>query len=315
MIRKSDHSAADVVHFRHLWGTAKREELITTAESETDQIYDEIKPDLRLGLPFIQQTKVSDDWFDWPSLPELFPVSFPGVGTSRDSFLVDIDIKRLRRRISEYFDANLSNDEIAERYPTIMKTTAHFDGKKVRDAIILRGGPNESGFIQYSHRPFDNRWLYWEQDSGLLNRPRPDYRTHVFADNIWLSASKHLRKGGEEPQANFTCHMGSMHLIERGAIMFPAWLIETDIWNNGDEIQTPPELDPTLRNSISKTLIWEWKTCSIIHLQFYMTLATGVRIQAHCVSVGHVSHSLAGQKRVLKMPERSSCLRHQKEDN
>ena len=245
LIRKSDHSATDVVHFRHLWGTAKREELITTAESEPDQIYDEIKPDLRLGLPFIQQTKVSDDWFDWPSLPELFPVSFPGVGTSRDSFLVDIDIKRLRRRISEYFDANLSNDEIAERYPTIMKTTAHFDGKKVRDAIILRGGPNESGFIQYSHRPFDNRWLYWEKDSGLLNRPRPDYRTHVFDGNIWLSASKHLRKGGEEPQANFTCHMGSMHLIERGAIMFPAWLIETDIWNNGDEIQRRPNLTHT----------------------------------------------------------------------
>ena len=45
---------------------------------------------LPLGLPFAE-VAVSTEWSNWPSLPDLFPKSFPGVKTSRDSFVVDID--------------------------------------------------------------------------------------------------------------------------------------------------------------------------------------------------------------------------------
>jgi len=251
LIRKLNHSAATAIHFRNLWGTAKREELISTAEIETNELYDQFEPELRLGFPFTQ-SRVCNEWFDWPTLPELFPVSFPGVNTSRDRFLIDIDLKRLRTRIFEYFDKDISNDEIAKRYPSIMKTTAHFDGENVRDGIVLRDGPDEAGFIRYLHRPFDNRWLYWEKDYGILNRPRPNYKPHVVSGNIWLSAAEHIRKGGEEPQANFTCHMGSMHLIERGAKMFPAWLIETELWNNGDENPRVPNLSSAAQEYLER---------------------------------------------------------------
>ena len=48
---------------------------------------------------------VADDWSDWPSLPDLFPASFPGVKTSRDSFLVDVDLDRLKVRIADFFNS------------------------------------------------------------------------------------------------------------------------------------------------------------------------------------------------------------------
>ena len=60
---------------------------------------------------------MSDEWFDWPALPDLFPVSFPGVKTSRDGFLVDVDLDRLRARVRDYFDPDVSHEEIARRYP------------------------------------------------------------------------------------------------------------------------------------------------------------------------------------------------------
>ena len=91
LIRKADHTPTREIGLRHLWGQAKPEALIATAEAETDTLYDGIKPVLPLGLPFVQ-TAVSDEWFDWPALPDLFPVSFPGVQTKRDSFLIDIDL-------------------------------------------------------------------------------------------------------------------------------------------------------------------------------------------------------------------------------
>ena len=54
-----------------------------------------IEPLLSLGLPFADLA-VSDGWQEWPALPDLFPTSFPGVKTSRDGFLVDVDLDRLK---------------------------------------------------------------------------------------------------------------------------------------------------------------------------------------------------------------------------
>ena len=107
-------------------------------------------------------------------------MSFPGVKTSRDGFLVDVDLDRLRARIGDYFDAALSHEEIVRRYPAAMKTTARFDARTVRETLMRRGGPDEAGFIRFAYRPFDNRWLYWEKDTKLLDEKRADYRPHVF---------------------------------------------------------------------------------------------------------------------------------------
>ena len=105
-----------------------------------------------------------------------------------------------------------------------MKATARFNARGVRDTLLKRGGPDEGGFVRYAYRPFDNRWLYWEKDTKLLDEKRAEYRPHVFEGNLWLSAAQHLRKGAGEPQACCTEHMGCLHLIERTALMFPAWL-------------------------------------------------------------------------------------------
>ena len=123
LVRKADHAPSKTVGFRHLWGQAKREELTSTAQAEPGALYDSFQPNLALGLPFARMT-VGDGWQDWPALPELFPSYFPGVVTNRDSFLVDIDLDRLKARVGSYFDPNLSHEEIAGRYPVAMKTTS-----------------------------------------------------------------------------------------------------------------------------------------------------------------------------------------------
>ena len=206
--------------------------------SGMDAGYAALAPALRLGLPF-KPLAVSKDWFGWPALPELFPVSFSGVRTSRDGFLVDADLDRLQARIADYFDPALSHEEIARRYPTAMRTTAHFDAHSVREALLARGGPSEAGFVRFAYRPFDDRWLYWEADGGLLDRPRADYRPHVFEGNLWLSAAQHLRRDETEPQACFTEHIASSHSIERGTNWFPAYLRNGPI-EIGDQGTTGP---------------------------------------------------------------------------
>ena len=241
LVRKNDHAPTGTIGFRDLWGQAKREELTTSALAEPEALYDSLEPSLPLGLPFLRMA-VSDGWHKWPSLTDLFPASFPGVKTSRDSFLIDVDLHRLRARISDYFNSCLSHEGVAQRHPTVMSSTRIFDARSVRDALLRRGGPVEEGFVRHAYRPFDTRWLYWEGDSGLLDRPRPEHKSHVFEENLWLSSAQHIRKGATEPQTCFTRHIGSLHLIERGANMFPAWLWEGGLGLDNDGTSRRPNL-------------------------------------------------------------------------
>ena len=237
LVRKANHVPADAIHLRHLWGQAKREELTETAELEPQSLYDTVDPILPLGLPYLR-TAVSDSWFDWPSLPALFPVRVHGVLTNRDPFLVDIDRNRLRERLADYFDPRLRHEEIARRYPIVMKTTGQFEARQGRDMLLARGSMHRSGLVRFTYRPFDIRWLYWDPDTRLLERKRAEYVPHVSPENVWMSAAQHLRKGADEPQACFTKHLASHHLIERGANMFPAWLRD-------DSSQHRPNLSAT----------------------------------------------------------------------
>ena len=123
-----------------------------------------------------------------------------------------------------------------------MKTISRFDTRRVRNALLARGGVDETEFIRYAYRPFDTRWLYWEADSGLLDRPRPDYKPHVVQGNLWLCSAQHLRKGASEPQACFAHNLASYHLIERGALWFPAWLRDEGLGLGSDEEQRRPNL-------------------------------------------------------------------------
>ena len=187
LVRKSEHVPAESVGFRHLWGQAKREELTETADAGSAALYESITPVLPLGLPFTS-VAVNQSWSDWPSLPDLFPVSFPGVTTGRDSFLVDIDIDRLKARLDDYFNLGLSHEEVARRYSSVMDPTRRFEPRTVRDTLMSRGGPNEAGFVRHAYRPFDTRWLYWEADTKLLDEKRADYKPHVFEGNLWVEA-------------------------------------------------------------------------------------------------------------------------------
>ena len=251
LVRKADHVPAETVGFRNLWGQVKREELTETAESKPDTLYAEVSPVLPLGLPFAS-VAVTEGWHEWPALPELFPASFPGVKTSRDPFLVDVDLDRLKTRAADYFNRSESHDEIGRRYPVVMKATARFDARAVRDTLLLRGGPSEASFVRYAYRPFDTRWLYWDADTKLLDEKRSEYKSHVFDRNVWLSAVPRLRRDSTEPQSTVAYHIASLHLNEWGASMFPAWLHDDGLGIEGNGIQRRPNLSGAAQHYLER---------------------------------------------------------------
>ena len=223
LVRKSKHVPAANVEFRNVWGQTKLELLTETAEVAPETLYEAIEPVLSLGLP-LAPTTVNPKWFDWPTLTDLFPTSFPGVKTSRDAFLVDVDADRLRARMADYFDTDVDHAEVARRYSRAMQDTQGFNATEVRNALRARGGPTESGFMHFAYRPLDTRWLYWESESELLDRPRPEYRLHVFEGNLWMVFQKKARPDLSPP--HFTPILGDLNQMNSGVYCIPCWLRE-----------------------------------------------------------------------------------------
>ena len=250
LVRKADHDPATAVGFRHLWGQAKLSELTETSETGPEALYESIAPVLPLGLPFAAMA-VNGDWQDWPSLPDLFPKSFPGINTSRDLFLIDVDLDRLKTRVNDYFNPNLDHEEITRRYPSVMNVTRIYNPRAVRDALLARSGPDSTGFVRLAYRPFDNRWLYWESAGGLLDRPRSDYKPHIFEGNLSLGCSK------REIHDDFSHgipirHLGGRKLGDWGIHFFPTWLRDEGLGLGGDGLQRRPNLSTAAQRYLER---------------------------------------------------------------
>ena len=242
LVRKTDHTPAETVGIRNLWGQAKRDDLTVTSDVVPTILYEDVSPVLSLGLPLVRTT-VSKDWHDWPSLPDLFPVSFPGVQTKRDSFLIDIDLERLKSRVADYFTVELSDAVIAQRYPIAMKSSSGFvvrDAHSVRQSLVARVGPYPDGFVRHSYRPFDGRWLYWDEGRGLLGRPVPDHKAHVFDGNLWLVLQNKARPHLSPPY--LISDIGDLNQMNSGVYCIPALLREEGLGINEGELKSRPNL-------------------------------------------------------------------------
>lgn len=186
LVRKGTHTDTQTIRFRHLWGKTKREQLLETAVQGSDTLYEQTPPVLNLGLPYMPMS-LNSAYFIWPLLSELFPESFPGVKTSRDDVVVDIDRERLIQRMQQYFDLGISHAEMRRIAPGAMESTARFDAEAVRSFLRQRSFKLES-IVRYCYRPFDLRWLYWESETKLLDERRVEYFPHVFEGNVWIEA-------------------------------------------------------------------------------------------------------------------------------
>jgi hypothetical protein len=212
------------MQFRHLWGREKRAELIGTLGQSPRKIYETLKPPLEMGLPFLPG-RTESGYFKWPLLTELFPVSFPGVKTSRDDFLVSMERDALLQRLKNYFDPNVSHEQMRSIAPDIMQNATRYEAIRIREELVERGFISNN-VVRYLYRPFDVRWLYWEPETKLLDEKRSEYFPNVFDGNVFLFTTGKTRKDLIEP-AFFSRLLNDLNCMDSGARGFPLWIKST----------------------------------------------------------------------------------------
>ncbi len=228
--RHRHHAPARTVGQRELWGTAKLAQLGAEADTLPDRsAYTTLTPDADLGLPFVPSA-VALGYADWPSLPDLFPVSYPGVTTSRDDLVVDIDRDQLLERMRDYFDPKISHEQIGLRYSGAMEKQQRFDPVTVRDRLVKRGFLQDK-VVRYAYRPFDLRWLYWEPETDLLDRKREDYFASLDTNNLFLFTTGRTRKSVIEPPVALH-FLQDYNMMDSGARGFPTFLKTPGTFDN-----------------------------------------------------------------------------------
>jgi hypothetical protein len=239
LVRTTTTPTQAEIRLRDLWGTGKLAQLQSDSRQETEPTYAALTPAQPLGNPLAHRTH-SAAYILWPRLPELFPTSFPGIKTSRDPLLVDIDRDQLIERIGFYLDIQNSDEEVAEALPIAMTDSARFSAKEVRRELVerrkaeivlaiengdftpldvLQRNLTQAQTERYCYRPFDVRWLYWESHTKLIDEKREDYWEALVPHSRSIVSAQSNRRAYDPPCV--TSDLASLHLIERTAIVFP----------------------------------------------------------------------------------------------
>jgi predicted helicase len=248
--------------------------LASLSKPNIDDWYIQLQPVLGLGLPF-KPGLVGLSYLSWPLLPDLFPVSFPGVKTSRDDVVVDIDRARLVRRMEQYFDPAISHEEMRRISPGAMQSTAAFNAEAVRDQLCKRGFKPEN-VVRYFYRPFDVRWLYRETETKLLDRNRAEYYPHVYAGNLWLSVGQRNRKE-DFYQPQFTTLLADHYIVESNVGMFPLYLRSdhkrSSSFDHDSSGEPRPNLSTQAASYLSRLDVTEqdlfYHTLAVLHAPMY----------------------------------------------
>ncbi|NTW29220.1 MAG: N-6 DNA methylase [Coriobacteriia bacterium] len=235
------HDGQPLVQYRDLWGSDKLHKL-DDAVGTTGPEYLTLEPSVDLGLTLLPQF-ANAEYFTWPRLPELMPTFYSGVITARDEALVDIDRARLESRMRLYF-SDVSEAEVARVAPSLLVKNETYDPPVVRRVLQQRGFRSDC-VLPYAYRPFDIRWLYWEDETALVIRPRREYKAEFDASKLWLVAAQRYRKCYSPPMVGYNAF--AFHVIESGANVFP-----TSVAGQGTLIESVQPLE----NVSGHTAVW-----------------------------------------------------------
>ncbi|MFM6080967.1 MAG: type ISP restriction/modification enzyme, partial [Dolichospermum sp.] len=123
-------------------------------------------------------TEYNEGW----NITDIFPVNSTGVKTHRDHFVIDFDLEELHKRIVDFRDLSIDDENIGNIYELR-------DTRDWKISIKRRSLSNNKDWKYYFttclYRPFDTRFYYHHQD--VVELPRNEVMQNmVSSENLGL---------------------------------------------------------------------------------------------------------------------------------
>lgn len=178
------------------------------------------------------------------------PINSVGIVTSRDDFVFDFDKAKLTKRIEDFLDSKLSDQE-ARKY---LREKDKLNVSQARQEI--RKASWSDKVVPCLYRPFDIRYLFYHD--AVIERPRREVMRHMLAgENVGLIARRQMI--GELMSYFFS----SKNIISDGVIrsdnkgsesFFPLYLYPTEPEIKGGVTERKANFNPDFIEALSARL-------------------------------------------------------------
>jgi len=128
-----------------------------------------------------------EEFLEYKSIDEIFPINSSGIKTHRDNLVVDFDFNKLLRRFINLSDLSISNEFLKSKFS--IRETKSWSLKKARNTLTsVTNLPSK--ICTYIYRPFDLRWLYYS--STFVERLRKEVMDNMLKNNFALLAMRQV---------------------------------------------------------------------------------------------------------------------------
>jgi predicted helicase len=170
------------VGYSDLWGLREGKYKWLRENESSNTEWKTLTPQSPFYLFVPQETGLLEEYNKGWKVTDIMPVNSTGVKTHRDHFVYDFDKAKLKKRIEEFRNLDISDGDIAAEYK--LEDTGDWQLRPARQSLANQKDW-ESHFTKCLYRPFDFREYYHHED--LVDRPRNEVMQHFIpGDNFGL---------------------------------------------------------------------------------------------------------------------------------
>ncbi len=174
------------IFYSELWGLreSKYEYLLINDYQTTN--YKEITPNTPYYFFVNQDDTGKDEFYSYPGITDIFPVNVTGIGTSRDSFVIDMNYDSLLSRMMQFKDLSIPSNIFD------VKETPVWQIKKAREKMSKKNDI-QNDMCKILYRPFDIRHIYYSDD--IIHRTRGNTMRGMLSDNLGIISVRQVAEG------------------------------------------------------------------------------------------------------------------------
>jgi hypothetical protein len=226
LLLRTGKGGKPVVMFRDDLNAARaaerRADLLTSLNTKQfDRQYEKSVPAAENRFAF-RPADVGAQYLAWPRLVELCaePPS-NGLMEKRGGALIDTERTPLEIRMRQYYDRDVSLEQLKAAGSPLAKDAARFNAKLAREKVLAAEQFQPDHLRRYALRPFDVRWCYYSAARPLWNEPRPRLWAQCWQGNSFLLTRMNCGRIPEGAPVCFTTCLCDDHFLTPDAVAIP----------------------------------------------------------------------------------------------
>ncbi len=186
-----------------------------------DAQYEKANPTTANRFSF-RPSDVASHYLEWPALVSLCAEApSNGLMEKRGGALIDLDRAALEKRMRDYYDPNVSWEQLKALGTGLTEDAARFDAQKARAKVTDAEDYQPDHLRRYALRPFDTRWCYYSAERPLWNEPRPSLWKQCWKGNAFLLTRMNCPRTLEGAPMSFTRLLCDDHYLTPDAVAIP----------------------------------------------------------------------------------------------